>query len=122
MKKLLLVLLIILTFAGCEPYQVENNTVFNLDPVKQNITLSVSRTDEYIQFQVKNHENILEADECILRNDNTHELYANFGDYQNIVYILNQDGYYSLGFYKNDIEVIYNFKLSELDQSQIINY
>ena len=124
MRKLPMILLTILLLTvliGCEPYTTTTNTTFNLDPISK-VELIVSRVGDHVEFIVAKDRNIVEADECILRNDNTHELYPNIGDYENIIYELVEDGYYRFGFHKDDIEVIYSFRLSELKESQTFIY
>ena len=127
MKKILLAVLsvtILGMFAGCQPYHTESNTTFsNVAPIERgDLQLHINKAGNNLEFTVTENEYTVEADECILRNDNTHELYANFGDYENIIYTLNEDGYYTFGFYKDNIEIIYSFKLSELKETQVINY
>ena len=121
MKKILLIalsILIITTLAGCGTYEPKPQTAFNLASTK----LLINKTEDNLLFQVIENGYTVEAEECILRNDNTHEIYSNFGDYGSIIYTLSEDGYYTFGFYKDDIEIIYNFKLSELKETQTINY
>lgn len=127
MKKILLVVLAVTVvgmFAGCQPYTTETNTTFsNVAPIKKNnIELTVNRLDDIIEFQVTEDGYVIDAEEYIFRNDNTHELYNNYGSYGNIVFNVEEDGYYSFGFYRRDLEIIYSFKLSELQETQTINY
>lgn len=127
MKKLLFIVLsvsIIVMFAGCQPYYTEANTTFgNVTPIKKNnIQLTVNKSHNNIEFRVTEDGYMVEAEQYIFRNDNTHELYNNYGSYGNIVYVVAEDGYYSFGFYRRDLEVIYSFKLSDLQESQTINY
>ena len=124
MKKLLLAVLVVTLFAGCQPHHVETNTTFsNVAPIhRENIQLHINKSGNNLEFTVTESGDIVSAEEYIFRNDNTHELYNNYGTNESIVYVLDEDGYYSFGFYKDNIEIIYSFKLSELKESQTINY
>ena len=124
MKKLLFILLAVTLFAGCQPYHIETNTTFgNVAPVeRENLQLHINKVGSNIGFTVTESGNIVSAEQYIFRNDNTHELYSNYGTNESIVYTLSEDGDYTFGFYKDDIEIIYNFKLSELKETQTINY
>ena len=107
---------------GCNAYTTQSEMTFsNVMPIQKDIKLIVNKSSDQLEFKVMQNGYIVEADECILRNDNSHVLYANFGDYENIVYII-EDGYYTFGFYKDDITIVYEFRLSDLLESQIINY
>ena len=127
MKKILLIILavsMIVIFAGCGAYQTETNTTFGYvaPEEKNNIQLIVNKIGNNVEFKVTKNGYIIEADDYIFRNDNTHEVYNNYGTYGNILYSIKDDGYYTFGVSKEDIEIIYEFKLSELQETQIVNY
>ncbi len=111
---------VLLIMTGCtEQYQTQiTNDVYAENQYEQ-YGLHVTKHDNLVSFTVTTVYGILyvvEAEECMLRENNTNEQYANYGDYRTMVFKdLKDEGNYSFGFYYNNMSLIYDFSLEDLE-------
>jgi hypothetical protein len=140
--KLMLILgitiFIVTVLTGCNEgtFYTESYTTFS-NPLAQNISYAEQQGTEYNLIIIRKDDSLafsiikdndtkytLEALECILKDNNTGIIYANYGNYINMIYKdleIDKNSSYTFGAYYDDMDIVYEFNINYLKEHNIVS-